>query len=107
MKTELCARLPVHVGCLSHDHCLDRAYSVVVALVFGICFPGYPSMPSDLLQGSWFVGTIVDFFLHTNLRADDIAAARIAMHPLVRGRPEEFSRFLFHSDKSGDIFETF
>ena len=48
------------------------------------CLAGFPSLPSSLLQGSSFVGSLVDAFLHTNLGAQDLAAERIAMHPLVR-----------------------
>lgn len=54
---------------------------------------GFPSLPSSLLQGSSFVGSLVDSFLHTNLGAEDLAAERIAMHPLAsrvkRGLQEE------------------
>eukprot|EP00903_Cladosiphon_okamuranus_P013262 g12366.t1 len=46
---------------------------------------GFPSLPSSLLQGSSFVGSLVDAFLHTNLGAQDLAAERIAMHPLAVG----------------------
>eukprot|EP00752_Nemacystus_decipiens_P018532 g16615.t1 len=46
---------------------------------------GFPSLPSSLLQGSSFVGSLVDNFLHTNLGAQDLAADRIAMHPLAVG----------------------
>ncbi|CAM9607596.1 unnamed protein product [Scytosiphon promiscuus] len=46
---------------------------------------GFPSLPSSLLQSSSFVGSMVDSFLHTNLAAKDLAAERIAMHPLAVG----------------------
>ncbi|CBJ31282.1 conserved unknown protein [Ectocarpus siliculosus] len=46
---------------------------------------GFPSLPSSLLQCSSLVGSVVDYFLHTNLAVQDLAVERVAMHPLAVG----------------------
>lgn len=57
-----------------------------VTAVFCVFVPRavFPSLPSSLLQCSSLVGSVVDYFLHTNLAVQDLAVERVAMHPLVR-----------------------